>query len=1275
MAANLTTDGNEENLIIVQWNSNSIYRKLTRFKQFLYELQPHICCISETWLKHDKEPTFTNYQVCYAHRLNKTGGGLAILIRKDINFLPIEVKTFTGGNLEIQAITLLSQPRKIDILNVYNPNKDVKKSEFTHYFSQFKNQVIILGDFNAHHSWWGNVTKNNQSGMNLCDAIYNFPDLTLLTPKGLPTYYHAQTQKSSTLDLCFASSCLKGITSVEIIDCDIGSDHEAIKIRLCFKPMLQKTKSRPKWKFSEEKWDNWRRNLPELNAIEDLDSSYNELKTNLIITSKNTFGQTKGEYNPKYNKPWWNEECARVVGLKLEAKKKLKRHPSEENLIGFRKAEALVRRTVKIAKKDSFEKYCTTINSFSPICQVWKRVNSFSNNKEKQNKSPLVNNGTIITDPKDKSKILADHFEESLNVDHSELQGSINETYSTSEQENNSDYNQDFTMFELNNVLKSLKNTSHGHDQVHNLMLKNMRNDYKKRALQIINLSFEHAEIPTEWKKAIIIPIPKPDKPKDSVKSFRPISLLPCFAKLIEKLVKERLVYYLEKNDIFSPSQAGFRRRVSTQDQLLRLENTIRSSLAGKKICVVVFFDLSAAYDRVWQQGLFYKLAKMGVKGKMLKWIIKYIEERAFSIYYEGEYSTWRKICSSVPQGSILAPILFILMISDFPFSNEVHKSEFADDLAIYYSANNLEEVTEKVQNQITKIEAWAKKWGFLINIQKTKGMCFTRKRINTPVLTYKNEQIEFVKEHKFLGVVFDAPTNKWSKHVEHVKKSCLTRINLLKTISNKSWGADRVLLIRLYIVLVRSKIDYGALLYTTANSQTLNKMNVIQNSCLRVILGALKTTPIISMEVESYLPPLEFHWKMLLANQLHKLMELPNNVSSKQELISLQRNPLEGTRTGDNEIAPMVVRARWILRNIGFSEPKDNPTSLIGPIPPWIDLSFFIRTAFSSTPVGELPEGIAQKIFKAVREENYVGYREIYTDGSKITYPNGEESTAAGMVVFNEKGKMFEKWKLPAQFSIMSAELYAIHEALKFIETKLVAKKTVVYTDSLSSLLLLLNNKSKKYLPTCYQVQELILKLNMCNKVVLQYIPGHKGIEGNELADLAAKAAHNNMGTKDVPIPREDAKIYIGKLIVVDWQIYWENQMAITGKGLHLKQIKKTITNWKWSGNKNRRIETAMARLRMGHVRLQKHLYRFNLVENELCQCGEDEESVEHYLLQCNKYCDNRIEMLCALIYLDVEPTLQNLLGGGNFVLETQNKITQLVSKYLEDTGKLRTL
>ena len=105
-------------MVVVQWNNKSIYRQLTRFKHSIYELQPHIYCISETWLIQDNERTFTNYRVCYAHRLNKTGGGLEILMRKDIIFLLIEVKSFIGGNLEIQAITMLSQPRKIDIINV-----------------------------------------------------------------------------------------------------------------------------------------------------------------------------------------------------------------------------------------------------------------------------------------------------------------------------------------------------------------------------------------------------------------------------------------------------------------------------------------------------------------------------------------------------------------------------------------------------------------------------------------------------------------------------------------------------------------------------------------------------------------------------------------------------------------------------------------------------------------------------------------------------------------------------------------------------------------------------------------------------------------------------------------------------------------------------------------------------------------------------------------------------------------------------------------------------
>ena len=137
--------------------------------------------------------------------------------------------------------------------------------------------------------------------------------------------------------------------------------------------------------------------------------------------------------------------------------------------------------------------------------------------------------------------------------------------------------------------------------------------------LDIINNSFTKTIIPKQWKYALIVPIHKHGKDPSSPKSYRPISLLSCVAKVAERMLSKRIGYFLETNNLLSVNQAGFRKRLSTLEQISRVESSVRDALASKQICIVVFFDLTGAYDRVWHLGLLSKLAEVEIKGNVLK--------------------------------------------------------------------------------------------------------------------------------------------------------------------------------------------------------------------------------------------------------------------------------------------------------------------------------------------------------------------------------------------------------------------------------------------------------------------------------------------------------------------------------------------------------------------------------------------------------------------------------------------------------------------------------
>lgn len=1257
---------------ILTWNCRSLYSKLSYFKIRLYAEKPHIACLTETWIKENRLPTFINYTCYFKCRQDRPGGGIAILIRNDLNASQVTLNEFQHGKLEIQAVTIYGNGNKLNIMNIYNPNEIISFAEYDHYFGQLDEMKIIVGDFNAHHNLWDTQSTENSSGHNLADILFNEPGLCLLTPVNFPTYYNVPNRKFSTLDLSIISVDLYNSANIKIGK-DLGSDHAPVHIDINFIPDNTPFKRRRKWIFNPKLWDDWSRNLPDREEVcVDMVESYKKFLDNIINTSDGTFKKTKEIASPKYSKPWWNELCNSAVKIRRKKKNRFHRHPSIENLIELRKAEARVKRVCKEAKKRGFREFCSTLNRDTPIKQIWSYIGKLSNKSKKYHAQPLINNNQFITNSKDKAEIIGSYYFETYNVNYhtmNEIDLLVPIALAQSDDESY-DYNEPFKIFELTEAIKTLKSSTPGFDHLHNEMLKHMPLDYCKWALDIINLSFDSSIVPSDWKKTIILPILKPNKTAQDPSSYRPISLLPCFAKLAEKLICNRLNYIIERNDSFSYTQGGFRKRMSTIDQVARLENEIRNALYERKHCMAIFFDLSKAYDCVWHLGLQAQLVRCGAKGKILNWIKSFLTEREYSVYHEGEYSSHFKISSGVPQGSIMAPTLFNIMLATIPRIQDTYMAEYADDIVIFYSNRDIKVVEQKVQSQVDSLCHWLKEWGFQLNENKTKGMLFSLCQNKDTFIKINNSPIEFVMNYKYLGMTLDKPRLSWTGHIKVLTEKILKKVNIMKSISNQHWGADRKILLSVYKAIIRSVMDYGSIFYMSAPKKYLDKLTKIQNTCLRLALGARKTSPILSLEVESDIPPLHIHRDSQLIKFYFRLCELPDKVPVTKELLTDNpENYYSRAWSSTIRTAPSVVRSWKYLMSIQFPNAEPLFTSLVSPVPPWMDINMFLCTEFGSVSVKNLSEEHCAKIFKDLKDRKYLSYNEIYTDGSIY---DDDKSVSAAVIVVDNNNKVTMNWKLSPLLSIMSAEIFAIYKALEYLRYYVFGVSgVVIFSDSQSGIHLLQNKRPKTNIHMVYKIQSLLIELNRRYPTKIQFIPGHKNIEGNELADLAANAGHNLVNDTESPICKSDRlRVFEGIQRGV-WQDYWMDEMNNSGKGLHLFKIKKHVSHWEWTSHKDRTVETALAKLRLGHVGINKHLNRFNLRDDDKCSCGVT-ESIEHFLFQCPIFATARTELYHTLSKLNVEVNIRNLLGGGKFCQEKQKIILNETIKYLRTTNKL---
>ena len=343
------------------------------------------------------------------------------------------------------------------------------------------------------------------------------------------------------------------------------------------------------------------------------------------------------------------------------------------------------------------------------------------------------------------------------------------------------------TINELKDAFFSLQiNKSPGYDKISFNVVRNCFGPLLKPLMFIFNLSLQKGSFPDKLKIAKVTPVFKADDVNE-LWNYRPISVLPCFYKIQERIMYNRLFKYLKTNEILYKKQFGFQEGHSTEHAIIQLIDQINNCFEKNHFTLGISIDLKKAFDNVDHAILIKKLKHYGIKGNNLRWFESYLENRKQYITYEtNKFTAFENMTCDVPQGSILGPLPFLLYINDLPnVSNILDPIMFADDTNLFYSHHNIKELFTTVNKELQKLGDWFTSNKLSLNINKTKCTFFHKNSVKgsiplkLPDLHISNKTIERTSSIKFLGVMLDEHIT-WNEHIKTIGKKLAKNIGLL---------------------------------------------------------------------------------------------------------------------------------------------------------------------------------------------------------------------------------------------------------------------------------------------------------------------------------------------------------------------------------------------------------------------------------------------------------------------------------------------------------------
>ena len=1200
--------------LILQWNAQGMWGHGEELTKWLFSQKSKpfdLLCVQETWFEQNNILSIPNYKVIPRNR-DGPRGGCAFYIHNSIAFdLPPQNHL---SNIEAQLIKIHFEKESLYIVNFYNPCKKLHPSILEPLLANVGDAsgVILLGDFNSHNAMWGSPSTN-QNGKTLENFIID--NNLMILNDGSGTRLDPRTGKLSHLDITLASPQIANRCYWKVAANKLGSDHFPVITEIhsfLRKPQCDKedlTFDFPTYKNIDGKkfskkcqkfFDNFQIPIDTLSFYETFMA---HLKDSIIESMPPKRNKSKKVKDPT---PWWTKECSERIKERNKARNKLKKDISFEKIEDYKKKKAIAQKTLRRAKYSYWEHICSKLNRTTSISHLWstvRQLNGATSNNAK-NIPTLHEDDKSFETNNEKANVFAHFFQavgepnitpSDLSIIQKELDIIIAENHNFS----HLIINEPFTQQELNEALYTENQSAPGKDGITYSIYKMLPESVRLILLKLYNNMWSTGIFPPECKHAILVPILKHGKPSNQVSSYRPIALTPCFTKIMEKMVDKRLQWYSEKHNILPSIQNGFRKGRSTTLNITHLENEVQKSLNTKGETLAIFVDLLKAYDRLLIKGLLVKCARVGLRGNILTFIQNFLTKRTFQVKIGETASLTKTLDNGIPQGCIISPFLFNLMVYDIPTSPVINSLLYADDYLLWKSGRNLKFTSNAVQNHLNTVNKWLNSWGLTISEEKTVGIIFSRNsKTNFQPIELNGKKITFKDEHKFLGVTFDKKLT-WAPHINNIAIRCKQKLNVLKGMAaTKGFNSFKNLLL-IYRAIIRSTIDYGCEAYDSACQSVKKTLDSIQYQALSICLGSLKGTSLQTLQVESGEMPLDIRRKML-SQKFRILVEkeeskpLTQSVKdcwqyhfasskSKHPPFGQRTSPIDGIDTGSMKINKILPFPPWHLHKPCIST----------------DLANIISK-------DDHPALLLQRSLEIIHIK-WGNFIHSYTDGSKM--PDSGRTSAAFHIPYINKT---EAKRLQNNISIFRAELTAILLLLSWInenihETK---KSLVIFSDSLSALKAIQNSHKESMI---IEIMFLVTQLHYKGiKIYMEWIPGHCGIKGNDIVDYSAKTAIGN--TIDIPLDlnKTEIKSLLKKHFTDMWQLRWEEDSSF------LKSIHKVVSKPHTYNLSQRKHEILLFRMRSGNVGLNSNLQKLGKRETGLCDYCDQSETIQHFQLEC---------------------------------------------------------